>query len=602
MKDNIFRGKNGLITLFNSDNITEEKISKALKDIDSKETEQLFVIIAIHIGEIDRMHNILKIPSKGGKGQRENFRKILKYLSLNNFALYAKIVESNAVLYYTTLDNLIANRVKTLPKKKQVVEVIDMLNDGNTSHIMFLAKYISKIIKHGTEFEKTLVSKFLTRPKFSKRKKDNGDKRNLQSETIRVMKNREKFYIALSNEMNWKYVKHTNNINFIDLYKFKKKYNRNFESTIFAEKRLEFDSISFIQFLEKLPSKALLRVVNRLKTNKYPDLNKVYIEWKAAKEVAKNELKAAQEKLEEAVELGDKEAIANLKGSIKDLEKKSKVNVGGISLEDVIKEITNENLSENKLEIVQIEQFIQDINFSLSILPVIDCSGSMNYTRLNKYNISSYKVATFLTTLIMLKNQNKATKNILIRFGSDAELLFDGKGFSVEKRPNPFFTPSKYNTDKLIDKTLTFRKNYKNMINILTPNKGGTDLMSITELFKATENISDWINEFPVILIVSDGDFNNAYNSEESIKQFQKVLNELGWNGIIVIWMITDDTSTHALMRFNALKNVIATSDYSMANTENMFKNINDIEVIDIYYPLYSLFTNKRYDYIKNNI
>ena len=36
MKDNIFRGKNGLITLFNSDNITEEKISKALKDIDSQ--------------------------------------------------------------------------------------------------------------------------------------------------------------------------------------------------------------------------------------------------------------------------------------------------------------------------------------------------------------------------------------------------------------------------------------------------------------------------------------------------------------------------------------------------------------------------------------
>ena len=602
MKDNIFRGKNGLITLYNSDNITEEKISEALKDIDSKETEQLFVIITIYIGEIDRMHNILKIPSKGGKGQRENFRKILKYLSLNNFALYAKIVESNAVLYYTTLDNLIANRVKTLPKKKQVVEVIDMLNNGNTSHIMFLAKYISKIIKHGTEFERTLVSKFLTRPKFSKRKKDDGSKRNLQSETIRIMKNREKFYIALSNEMNWKYVKHINNINFVDLYEFKKKYNRNFESTIFAEKRLEFDSISFIQFLEKLPSKALLRVVNRLKTNKYPDLNKVYIEWRKAKEVAKNELKAAQEKLEEAVELGDKEAIVNLKGSIKDLEKKSKINVGGISLEDVIKDITNESKSKNKLENVQIEQFIQDINFSLSILPIIDCSGSMNYTRLNNYNTSSHKIAAFLATLIMLKNQNKATKDVLIRFGTEAELLFDRKGFSMEKRTNKFFVPLESNTDKLIDKTLTFRENYKNMINITTANKGGTDLEGITKLFKTTENISDWINEFPVILIVSDGDFNNAYTPEKSLREFQDVLRNLGWDGIIVIWMITDNSSTHTLMRFNSLKNVIATSDYSMANTENMFKNINDIEVVDIYYPLYALFTNKRYEYIKNNI
>ena len=53
---------------------------------------------------------------------------------------------------------------------------------------------------------------------------------------------------------------------------------------------------------------------------------------------------------------------------------------------------------------------------------------------------------------------------------------------------------------------------------------------------------------------------------------------------------------------FDGIENVIPLFGFNPTNITNIFRNIGDMEVIDSYTELNSLFKNKRYELIKNII
>ena len=130
---------------------------------------------------------------------------------------------------------------------------------------------------------------------------------------------------------------------------------------------------------------------------------------------------------------------------------------------------------------------------------------------------------------------------MLVRFGSNAEFVTDfSKG---TQQVNRFMLEKSVKVSKLIDRTMPFSWNYNNIKNFVNSNMGGTDFSSVAKVFY------EWINndinfrqqrieqlqQYPVILVVSDGDMNSDSTAADSMMRFMSVMNQMGWNGVVVV-------------------------------------------------------------------
>jgi hypothetical protein len=101
-------------------------------------------------------------------------------------------------------------RIKTEPGKKTVKETVNFLEGSDLSTI---ASYIAGIIRRGNAMDNQLVAKFLTNVRTSKRQKvdrktkEKSGHRDLQAATKKNMELKQAFYILLSEEMGWSYIK-----------------------------------------------------------------------------------------------------------------------------------------------------------------------------------------------------------------------------------------------------------------------------------------------------------------------------------------------------------------------------------------------------------
>lgn len=572
--------------------------------------KQMFFVIIFSFGDIvNRNHQIFgkQIVDQGGSSWREGFGWCLEWMKINCYPQYIKFVFRDTIRQFTGLFNIFSLRIKTKKYTKTVEQVINTLDGVNLEET---AKYIANIIKISRNpVELSLIAKWLTNVRLSKRQKRDKEgnltgRRDLLKQTVISMRKKEEFYTILSKEMGWLIQVHPNNIRFIGLNEWKKQYNGELESVLFSTGRIvEFDKEQFFTWLNNLPSGARYRTRRRLldKDDKLKgkwkskhgneDLGKWFLAWEKFKESKQAEERVLTEKIRQGT------ASEEDKTKLKQVKKEAKVTTGGSNLFD---EITK--FLQGKGDALTIESIFNKCKFEVPVLVIADRSGSMG-------GLPTH-VCRLITTLTLLKNPSEDLDNVLVTFGTDATIYSDrSKGVEATNR---FTVGKQVVIEKLIDRNKSFLDNLNNIAKLIHSNDGGTNFDSVSKRFKSWLDNSlpeekelkrEMICKYPVFLTISDGFFNSHYSQEASLRAFQQnMLQWFGWNGVVVIWDVVSGNTSEASTRFQNLENVIHYVGWNIGIINTIFTKIHDLDIIDIYTPLKSLYESNRYNLIKENI
>jgi hypothetical protein len=402
--------------------------------------------------------------------------------------------------------------------------------------------------------------------------------------------------------MNWEMIYHPHNIQFVGLEKFKKEFNSNLESVLFSTKAIcELDKEQFFKLLNETPSSARYRIQRRLFDGEGKskgkwinslgiDLAVWYKEWESFKETKQSEQRDLTEKVRQGT--ATKEQVKQLE----QVKKEAKVTTGATSLMDELNLLVT-----NKANDIVIQSIMDKIKFEVPVLVVSDCSGSMSGL--------PTMIARLLTTTAMLKNPSPEVDNMLIRFGNNCEFITDrSKG---EVQSNRFMLSRSTIVEKLIDRTMSFSWNFNNLSKFINSSMGGTYFSTVAD------KLEEWINEdsllkqhrieqiqqYPVIVVVSDGDMNSDSTAAQSMMRFMSKMNQYGWNGVVVVWDVNlyaaDNYLSRAGDKFENVPNCIHYYGYNLGIINQIFTNIHDLDVIDIYTEVKSLHASNRYNPIK---
>lgn len=627
--ENPFYGQKELLSLWqqgSAKQITKQSLINLLNAAwavskDSHELRKLFFIIVMSYGEItNRHHNILKGIKKldnGGSAWREGFIWSMEWMRKNTTKQYYIFLTKDILRQFVGLMSILINRIKTIKGKTTIVETYDSILEHN---IPKLAKYLATIITSSNPAEKNLIAKAITRPRFSKRQKTNrtGEKlgtRDLKPETLKNMKSRELLIKTISDILGWKYTEHHGNIYFDDFYKWKKEYGAELESVLFSSgKIVEFDHDQFFKWLDIQPSGARRRVRRRLLTKDSEligkwksnygniDFGLWFLEWEAYKEAAQQE----QRELTEKVRNGNATEDEVIK--LEKVKKQARVTTGGSDIKEELEKVLTKKISIKESDLIA-QSLMDKMDLQIPVAVICDISGSMGYNTVTTKNgtFRAIDAANILTTLLMLKNPSKDLDQFLVTFNNSAKFHF---GISNgEKRVNHFMTAKEVKVD-VVNRTQSFSKNFNN-ISALTYPTGGTNIRSIATAFKTwidagnTEmeklNRKETIQQYPVLFIVSDGDMNNSGTPVSSFLEFQQSMKQwCGWEGVTVIFDVCTSNDQRST-KFDNVENIIHFYGWNIGNINTIFSKLHDMDIIDIYTPLNSLFQNNRYDIIKTN-
>jgi hypothetical protein len=622
--ENPFYGKIQLFEFYQaaqSGKITDSLLTSTWKTCKTKEDKELFWVIAFSCGDIsNRQHNAFKGKvDNGGSAHRAAFQSILKWAKKNTPKQYERFLTSDAIRQYTTLDNILGIRVKTQQGKKTIIESVNFLEGTD---MQMVAQYIAGIIQKGNAMDNQLVAKFLTnvrtskRQKVDKKTKEKSGQRELQPATKENMKVKQQFYVHLSEAMGWSYAKKDGWIDFIGLKAWKAKNNVDLESVLFSTGKIkEYDETQFMDFLEKLPSGARFRVRCRLLTkenglkgkwiNKFgKDLGLVFLEWEKRKELLQDEHRKLTEKVRQGVATDDEKIM------LAKVAKSAKVNTGGATLFDELDALLTSAKTPREIDL-QIQSILDKVNFDVPVLTIVDCSGSMGggWTAIKGKNgatIPPYKVAAFLATVAMLKNPSNEVDDLLIRFGTYCDILTDGA--SGVKKTNRFMQGTTTKVSHLIDRTKPFSTNFENIQSLINCGHGGTDLSTVPKAFSkwiesdpdTRQHKIEQLQRYPVFMVISDGDLNSSSTAATSMLQFRREMAKYGWDGVVVVWDVNSGTPENN--KFADVPNTLHLMGWNIGIINQVFTKIHDLDIIDTYLPLKSLYESNRYDLVKANV
>jgi hypothetical protein len=594
--ENPFYGLRKCLQLFqNSTNtISEAQLDACYNEVESdKVKRELFFSLLFSVGDITaRQHNIFKGVKKdsGGNANREGFWTAFTWMKKNHFDQFIKFLNAGLFNEYTCFDFLFRSRVQTV--KTRVVKVYDIFEDAK--YRTELAKYIYSVVKGNNPFNKQLVAKFLTIPRLSKRQ---GHKRMLE-ETRRVMENKSKFLIELSQLMGWEYEVHGCYSNFKGYRTWRKEYNQDLESVLFSTgKILEFDKVNFLEWFDKLPAQARFRVKNRIlyskdgEAPKYAKFQKWYEEW----ETFKTKKQEEQRVLEEKVRQG--QASETDLAKLEKVKKQAKVTVGATNFKDLFQEICDGNIDRLKLE-----SFMGKVNLPYNSLVIVDDSGSMRGAPFN--------FATFIASVCLCKNPDDDARNLLGFFNTRTH-WHSCIDVTTNRTTNSILrtTVAKKEVTPFVDPTKSFYENFVNIHNFCKAvfQGGGTNISAIPEGLKTVCNsypeVLDALKSYPVWTIISDGEWNNLRSPEASLNDFfRKCENYFGFRPFIVAIDIADgrwwNPKPTDAERFSGIDNFMYIPS-NPAQIEQFLTNFKDMDVFDVYTPLQSLYRSNRYELIR---
>lgn len=590
--NNPFYGMKNCLTLMNNatNAITPELLHEAYKECDTKEKQEMFFSLIFSIGDItNRHHNIFgkKKIDNGGNANRNAFEIILNWLWVSLPTQFEKFLNAGLFNQYQCFDSILKNRIKT--HKGKVIKVSSVFTDKKYCSV--LLNYLAKVIQKGTTFDKMLVAKFLTPPRLSKRK----DHKKMLPETKQAMKAKIEFLKRLSKLMGWEYKVQGNICNFKGYRQWRKLYNTNLESVLFSTGKInEFDETQFLQWFDQLPALARQRVMMRVgKSEKW----KKFIPWIAHWKTFKEEKQKEQRILEERVRQG----TASLEDKVKleQVKKEAKVTTGAVTFNELYQQILDDNVDELKLE-----AFVQNkVNMPYNNLVIIDGSGSMTG--------APYNFAAFLAAVCLCKNPDDDARDMLGIFSDetkwythiDKQLEAPRQRFfraiARQIAPKPFVNPE-----------LSFLENYRNINNFCQAvfEGGWTDISSLFRSIKwAVENNSqviDGFKQYPVWTIISDGEWNNLPSPEASVNDLLTLCDRhLGFKPFIVAIDIRRDSARlkRGVERFSGIENLIYIPA-NVAQIEQFLCNFKNMDILDIYSPLQSLYRSNRYELVRQNV
>jgi len=645
---NQFYGKRELLNLFQqihkfeADRVNRTGLncllSAAWNSCSTEEDKALFWLIVFSSGDIsNREHNLFKRAKISVDGGGNSTRNVFFWSSV-----WALSNEDTSLQWYSFLDlipeytnweNLFYNGIRTDRKTGKIEEERILPIDTK-----LVAKYIAKVISNPKTPTVThqLLSKFLDKPRTSKRQNKivistknitslskalNKDlqigetvimRRNLQVATQNVMQFKSQLATDISALLNWEIIEYPNNKRFKGLEEYKALWNRSSEAYLFSSKEiLKYDEITFNTWLDSLSAGARYRVQCRLLNKEgdkfittgkwissYGDLATFYLNWLTGKE-------KSQEKLRNLTE----DQLADLSVTeVKQLQKDAKVNVGANTLIDVVAEFFKGGSTEQEIN-VKAQAILDKIKVDVPVLVITDVSGSMSQRSILYKNASftPMNMAQLATTIFLLKNPNEELSSFFIRFDSKAEIIVDGT-IGID-RPNRFMAGKDVKVETLINKKKSFLDNFKNIQKQIFA-RSSTNFSSVAEELKRWVDIDpqfrdqkiEIINSYPVWLVMSDGDLNNSYNPAASFIDFKMKMRQwFGANPVVVIWdckQVEDDSSG----KFDNIEDFMYFSGFNASILNQVFCKISDLDIIDVYSPLLSLFKSERYSPVKNRV
>ena len=596
--DNPFYGLKNCLKLFQSAGST---INTSLLDAcwsevkDNKEHKQMFFSLLFSIGDITaRQHNIFKGVKKdsGGNANREGFQVVLDWMWNNHNSQFIKFLEAGLFNEYTCFDLLLRNRVQT--KGAKILKIHNLFADKRYREV--IANYLYKVINSNNPFNKTLVAKFLSLPRVGKRSNHS----QMLPETKKVMKDKVNLLKLLSELMGWEYEVSENCANFKGYRRWRKEYNGDLESVLFSTGKInEFDKQSFIDWFDKLPSQARFRVKNRILYSKIKDTEKdkysKFQPWLTEWEKYKESKQEEQRVLEEKVRQG--QATEEDKIKLKKVAKQAKVNTGATNFKELYNDICNDNVDELKLE-----TFMTKVNLPYNSLVIIDDSGSMRGKPFN--------FATFLASVCLCKNPDDDGRNLLGFFNTNSHwhTCIDRKNNSV----NSFIRSEtvKVKQTPFVDPKKSFCENYQSIRNFCNAvfQGGGTSISKIPDDLhrecQKNPQILDALKNYPIWTIISDGEWNSLWSPESSMNDFMmKCQRYFGFKPYIVAIDVDGGWGfrSASINRFEGIENMIYIPA-NIAQIEQFLTNFKDMDIMDVFTPLQSLFRSNRYDIVRENV
>lgn len=624
--------------------VVNQYLDRAWTEASSKEKRELFFVLLFSIGDIqNREHNIfrkkgMKNVDGGGNSSRKTFQYILNWMLSKQPAQFYKLLP--IIGEYYNLDGMMFYEIKTDRFKGNVKEIqklnVDM--DRVTDHIAAVlrnpktsenekklwAKWLWHIptAKRQRKFVVTEIGLKSVRKKYGSEYKV-GDvvksTRNKQTQTQAKDTWTLNNIHMLSVKMGWEIVDHPKNKEYKGYKEFKKKYLADSEATMFSSQKIkELDKQELLNWFDQLPSGARFRTQTRLLekdgqklksrtkwiSNKGFNIGDVFQEWMLMKEVAQQNLRNLTKE--------DKEKLAKDNPSeLKKMEKAAKVNVGGETLIDTIAEFFTPGASVKEVNL-KADAILNKMNLQVPVLGVADISGSMssNSVKHKEVRFTAISMARLIITMFLLKNPDEDLKDMFIRFNNSAEVITAKQKVQASGH-NRFMSTSEKVVDKLVDSKEDFITNFNRISQYLTTS-GGTDFNSVARGLKNWVDASinegeksqkiEWINKYPVILVASDGDINSHSNAAQSVAAFQQSMKQwFGWQGVVVIWDVKE-SSYGDTNKFEGLENVIYYSGINSSIVNSIFKNIHDLDIIDVYTPLKSLYLSNRYEPVRELI
>jgi hypothetical protein len=166
---------------------------------------------------------------------------------------------------------------------------------------------------------------------------------------------------------------------------------------------------------------------------------------------------------------------------------------------------------------------------------------------------------------------------------------------TVAKEVNiPFYNPD-----------LKFTENLHNMRAFLHAQRtgNGTNISSIPEYLhmwsRGDQTLIEQLQAFPVWTIITDGNWNNLYSPEASMNDFmRKCQMYFGFTPFVVAIDVHGGVTNAD--RFKGINNFMMIPP-NPAQVEQMLTNFKDIEIMDVYTPLLSIFRTDRYELVRQN-
>lgn len=609
----------------------------AWKECNNKEKKELFFSLVFSLGDIsNRQHNIfrrqgIKEPQQGGQSKRRVFMFCLKWMiekTPQQFYTFLPIIGE-----YYNLDGMMMYELRTDRWKGTLKETLRLPIDVAT-----VTTHIAKVLKSSTitDNEMTLWARWLPHvPSSNRIRKYTINEKNIKAfkkgghdvevgGTVVVKKEKKPhtkdkdswvigFITILSNKMDWKIVTKGNQHHFEGYRAFRKKYLSETEAALFSSKRIcGLDKTQFWAWLDKQPSGARYRVACRVvlkdkSGNLSPrdkwvldsgeNMGKLYMDWIASKQVAQTKLASLTPT--EIKEMKPQE--------LRDLAKAAKVNTGGDTMIDLIAEVASKRLGTSEMD-VKAFSLLEKVKMDVPVLVCVDKSGSMASLSLNHkgFSFSANSMCQLAATMFLLKNPDEDAGQFFIRFGTSADVIVSGQQAAAQG-VNKFMGKHQKVVGTLVDRTRPFSENLYTVSQYITSGDGGTDLSLVPKTLKAwvdeTEEFKsqkiEQINKYPVILCISDGDLNNYNTAGRSFMEFQQNMRQwFGWEGVVVMWDVKMEASGDG-QKYDGINNLMYFGGMNPAILNQIFLNINDLDIIDSYLPLKAMHQSNRYEPVR---